>query len=447
MKKNKVKIAIIILSIIGTVSSIILISKVAGKSASYNNIILIAIDTLRADHLGCYGYHRNTSPHIDLLAKDSLLFEKTVAQNPWTLPSFASMFTSLYPSQHKVGLIEKKLAESYLTLAEILKGKGYYNIAFTGGAYLSKEFGLSQGFDVFEEFNRPSSNDIEEIISAAIEWLEKEKKEKFFMFIHSYQPHSPYWPPADYDIFYRNYTGRITGDLWKDVQIVFGELESKYKTIPSHDRERLISLYDGDILYTDVWIGRFIKTLKELNLYEESLIIFTSDHGEEFNEHGAWEHGHTLYKELLNVPLIIKFPNGAYKGVADKLAELIDIMPTILDFFKIKINHKIDGQSLLRKSGNNFAYSQAFPKPNLLSFQEGNIKIIFNFDKRSYEIFNLNDDPDEKNNIFTSEIVNFYKPKIKLYPQLELKKEAFQLNKKELSEEVVEKLRALGYIK
>jgi len=448
LKRNKIFYILYILSF-SIVIAFISKNSLFKNHKNYTNIILIAIDTLRADHLGCYGYPRTTSPNIDQLAHDSIIFENAFAQSPWTLPSFSSMFTSLYPSQHKAGLINKKLEDDYLTLAEILSQNGYYTIGFTGGAYLSKEFGLSQGFDIFYEYNSPQSNDIENVIQHAIKWLKEKRKDKFFLFVHSYQPHSPYWPPTDFDIFFKSYTGRITGDIWKDIGIVPEKLESRFKTLSKIDRDRLISLYDGDILYTDYWIGRLLTTLQDLGLYNNSLIIFTSDHGEEFNEHGAWEHGHSLYNELIHVPLILKLPGLKLRGTKSKrIAQLIDILPTICEIANLKINFSIQGESLLAKSSEkNIAYSQSFPVPNLLAVVEGDTKVIFNFDNAKCEIYNIEEDRYEKFNIFSEKKFEYYKLKLKIYPLLEIKKNIFSLDKSEVSEEIWEKLKQLGYIK
>jgi len=202
LKKSHITIVIAIVII----SVIILFSFINFKKKPFRyeeiNVILIAIDTLRADHLGCYGYNKQTSPHIDRLARDSILFKKTMSQNPWTLPSFASLFSSLYPSQHLAGLSRKSLENQFVTLPEILKEHGYYTIAFTGGGYLSEPFGFSQGFDSFNAFNPPIINgiippetihtDIKRVVKGAISWLlkTKEKKNSFY----SFTPMNPIHP-------------------------------------------------------------------------------------------------------------------------------------------------------------------------------------------------------------------------------------------------------------
>jgi arylsulfatase A-like enzyme len=425
------------------------------------NVILIAIDTLRADHLGCYGYKKQTSPYIDKLARDSILFKRTMAQNPWTLPSFASLFTSLYPSQHLAGLTIKSLENQFVTLPEILKEHGYYTIAFTGGGYLSESFGFSQGFDSFNAFNPPIVNgvvppetvhtDIKRVVKGAISWLLKSTEKKFFLFLHSYEPHSPYFPPSQYVYFFDGkYKGPITGDIWHDIGIIPGKLDSRFKAIPPRDLRRLISLYDAEIRYMDDQIGKLIRTLKYLNLYDKSLIIFTSDHGEEFFDHGAWEHGHSLYNELLYVPLIIKLPYSSKKGIEiSTVARLIDIMPTILHVLGIKKEYPFQGQSLLNSQKNRLAFAQSYPQPNLMAVQEDNLKLIINLDNKQMELYDLQSDPAETKNILSEKrfVAHNLIRYLSRYPLASPPSDEMSPDDLKLSLSLKEKLRSLGYLR
>ena len=462
MKKSHITIVIAIVII----SVIILFSFINFKKKPFRyeeiNVILIAIDTLRADHLGCYGYNKQTSPHIDRLARDSILFKKTMSQNPWTLPSFASLFSSLYPSQHLAGLSRKSLENQFVTLPEILKEHGYYTIAFTGGGYLSEPFGFSQGFDSFNAFNPPIINgiippetihtDIKRVVKGAISWLLKTKeKKKFFLFIHSYEPHSPYFPPSQYDYFFDGkYKGPITGDIWHDIGIIPGKLESRFKALPQKDLRRLISLYDAEIRYMDDQIGKLLKTLKYLNLYDKSLIIFTSDHGEEFFDHGAWEHGHSLYNELLHVPLIIKLPYSSKKEIETcTIARLIDITPTILHVLGIKKEYFFQGQSLLRSKEKRPGYAQSYPQPNLMAVQENNLKLIINLNNKEMELYDLQSDPAETKNIvsekhfLTHNLIRY----LSRYPLPTFSSDKLSPDEFKFSLSLKEKLRSLGYLR
>ncbi|HEX3035185.1 MAG TPA: sulfatase, partial [Thermodesulfobacteriota bacterium] len=240
------------------------------------NVILISIDTLRADHLSCYGYSRNTSPNIDRFAKDSVLFKNTIAQAPWTLPSHMSLFTSLYPSSHGVILKDRRLDNKHLTIAEILQNAGYETVAFTDDGYLSRKFGY-QGFDDFDDtsYYFHGSGGVETIYKKAVNWLRDSHPKPFFLFLHTYEVHAPFDPPPDYDIYSdKNYKGIVE---------VFGKSNDYYERIKPQmtlkDYHYVIDKYDGGIYYTDHFLGKLFKELKDLGLYDKSIIVITSDHG------------------------------------------------------------------------------------------------------------------------------------------------------------------------
>lgn len=325
------------------------------------NIILISIDTLRADHLGCYGYSKNTSPNIDRFAGENVLYKNAFAQAPYTLPSHASMFTSLYPNQH---LAVQALSEDHITMAEMLKVEGYATYAITGGGLVSERFGLMQGFDSVE-YNKDSGyiSEDREIHSKILTSLSllKDVKQPFFLFLHSYQVHVPYLHPKEYDIFYEGkYNGKITGDFIEDMkyqardELKNVDKQNSFKIIrffklSDENRKRMISHYDQGIYYTDTELQIFFDALKKAGMYEDSLIVLTSDHGDEFFEHGGWQHGHTLYNELIHVPMIIKYPGFMKQKPAeyDFTARLIDILPTMLDVIQVTTPYHLEGQSLV----------------------------------------------------------------------------------------------------
>jgi len=327
-------------------------------------IIWISIDALRAKNLGCYGYYRNTSPQIDAFAKDAVLYTFAISQSPYTSVSYASMFTGLNPNKH---MAFRKLDENYATIAEILSRFGYETVAFTGGGYFSEEYGLNQGFKEYHKF--PSDHtlkDIEWEITEAKKYLsnfkEKGGDEKLFLFIHTDQVHDPYTVPKEYKTTFltEDTLLSITNPALLDGNIrqYLGKNEerhyfNRYKTIPEKDKELFITFYDEGIFVTDVWIGGFLDFLKENGLYENSLIILNADHGQEFYEHGGWTHGTSVYGELIQVPLIIKYPKSEKTGVEeDRIARNVDIFPTILhDILKLDISLlTFDGVSLSMKT-------------------------------------------------------------------------------------------------
>jgi len=439
-------------------------------------VILISIDTLRADHLHCYGYERSTSANIDSLARDGVLFERVYAPSSWTLPSHVSLLTSLYCFNHQVETGLDRLSPELTTLADIFRKKGYYCAAFTGGGFLSTVYGYSRGFDLYRDdlggvFQQEGAA---QVARATLDWLRQNKELPFFLFIHTYQPHSPYACPYPYKARFLPENPK-----WGHLDLIgyLGGKQGIFKPLPQEERENIIALYDGEILYTDeVLIGRLLAALKELGLYERSMIIVTSDHGEEFYEHQSWGHGQDLYEESLRVPLIIKFPDGSPSAKRIRQpVRLIDIFPTIVDFLKLKTSDflaSLDGETLWplvqgkKQSGRESLAELAgsilnshLPRRTAL-FSQGKKLIIneefspealkfFSFpppDLPRLELFNLNRDPQERENLATQEpeVVRQFLRRLE-----ELYQAARRLEKKKarLTRRLKEELRALGYLK
>ncbi len=313
------------------------------------NVILISLDTLRWDRLGCYGYERETSPHIDALAEDCVQFSYCFAQSNWTLPSHVSMLTSLNSRRHQVYLAHEKMSPSLLTIADILRVHGFYNGGITGGGYVSEKFGFSKGFDDYkgERYVFHSENEAEELGFETVDWVEKNADKRFFLFLHTYQIHDPYYNhPGITDEF-------VEGEVsWQSMPIAsFLRNQDKKRKYEFSEKEQqdIVALYDGEIRYTDKYlIAPLLKKLKDLGLYDNTLIVLTSDHGEEFLDHGSWLHAHTLYNELIRVPLLIKYPRSKNKGKRiDTIVRSIDIVPTILEAAGIDPSpFDMDGKSL-----------------------------------------------------------------------------------------------------
>jgi len=263
------------------------------------SIILISIDTLRSDHLGLYGYAKEVSPFLDTMVSETAVFDRAIAQAPYTVTSHMTMMTSLWPRVHQILTHEyqERLSTKWLTIPQILKARGYMTAGFTGGGQVSAVYGFDRGMDVYDY--RGGRSEI--TFQKAIKWMTKTQGNPFFLFLHTYGPHMPYNPPPPYDtIFDPDYAGDVTKWTEENVQITDPELF-----------DRIVDLYDGEIRYVDSQIQHVIQFLKDADLYENTMIIITSDHGEEFMERGAMAyHSHTLYNELLLVPLIIKFPDG-----------------------------------------------------------------------------------------------------------------------------------------
>jgi arylsulfatase A-like enzyme len=423
------------------------------------NVILISMDTLRADHLGCYGYNRDTTPYIDALSKESVLFKQVVAQAPYTVSSHMSMFTSLYPSFHKVNLIRESTMNPRIeTLAELLYNKGYRTWAISGGGQMSSDYGLSEGFESYTEFTSPH-RDVWRKIQEIIGFIEREKNNNFFVFFHSYKPHAPYHPIAPYDtIFSPDYSGPISGSIEQIEQINSGELE-----VTPEDIEHLVALYDGDIREMDDQIAELFDFLKKEGLEKRTLVIFTSDHGEEFGEHGkVGVHSHTVYDELLLVPLILHLPDILPRGaVFENQVQSVDILPTILDLAGIELKGRsIHGKSLLplieseqQIENGRHAFSErlAADGHHFRSMRSSGYKYIMHEVKKrnfvDHLYFDLTSDPQEQNSLEMSpkQLRRVFNEILFLIEEGK-KVDPFRRGKT-IDKDTLETLKALGYIK
>lgn len=438
------------------------------------NVILISVDTLRADHLGCYGYDRDTSPHIDALAEDGIRFANAYASSSWTLPSHVSIMTSLHGVRHQVYHDDERMDPKLVTLAEHFQSRGYPCAAFTGGGFVSPAYGFAKGFDSYDVgsghvFNQDSADRVFRLVSP---WIDRHQDRSFFLFLHTYQPHSPYACPMPYKTMFLN-DESLFGHA--DLFYILGGQGNLYKPLPDAERQNLIDLYDGEIRYVDDrLIGPLVAQLKAQGLYDRTLIVFLSDHGEEFFDHGAWGHGHSLYDELLKVPLILKLPRSQHKGMSpDTIVSLVDVMPTLLDAMEWDIpRESLDGRSLfpvfegkeaedrmfLSDIGSNILRSHV---PKKIATNRGRIKLILNEEysledleffrfapprNGRVELFDLTADPAESRSLADGQpslandilrwINDFYAGARKA-----------QTRKARIDESVRDQLKALGYIR
>ena len=441
----------------------------AGKG---RKVILVSIDTLRADHLGCYGYGKNTTPNADALARDAALFENVYAPASWTLPAHVSLLTSLSSFRHGVNLENDMMDPAFPTLADVLRSNGFYCAAFTGGGFVGAVFGFSKGFDLYAQSENSLVDSAAMTLDAAARWIDDNRDKDFFLFLHTYQPHGPYVPPPPYDTMFLD-----PSPLWTMMDIggyVGGPL-GIFKPLPARERQNIVGLYDGEIRSTDDGlVGPLIEKLKSLSIYDETMIILTSDHGEEFFEHGSWEHGHALYDESLKVPLIVKFPDSKFRGKRlGSFVRLIDIMPTVMEVYGIGAKgFDLDGLSLLpvakgreKRDRPALAYLAAgvlgSPVPEKLAVTEGRRKVILNrpYGKESLaallyppppyaevEAFDLAADPKEITNT-VSRNAAFAGKLVALLQEVKDKAKARSGGKAEIDAETKQKLRALGYIR
>ena len=328
-------------------------------------MLLISIDTLRPDHLSCYGYPRKTSPNIDQLAAEGALFQNHIASSSWTLPSHAAIFTSLPDSLHGCTDSDKTLAPSATTLAERFQTAGYATAGFVAAPYLHPAFGFSQGFEryvdcssyagriankspsefgmdkeVMLESHRDVSND--RVYGAVKEWMDDRPDKPFFLFVHLFDVHFDFIPPPPYDRqFDPDYQGWVTGrDFFFDDRIG--------PEMNGRDFQHLIALYDGEIAWTDSVVGRLREELARGQILDSTVIAVTSDHGTEFFEHGQKGHRKTLYDEVIKTPLVVRYPAKLRGGrrIVDQ-SRGIDVGPTLLDLAGVPLPNDVIGQTLV----------------------------------------------------------------------------------------------------
>lgn len=385
------------------------------------NVILILLDSVRADHLSCYGYHRKTSSAIDQLAKEGILFRQAISQATWSLPAQCSIFTAKYVPAHGVDDIHKKLSNSELTLAEILKIYGYKTAAFTGGFWVGSIFNLGQGFDVYDD--KLTFGKLRDTVPLAISWLEKNKGNRFFLLLQGFDGHSPFNLPKSYEEMYTNpnYNG-IFKTLTIDHRIgdrLFGYtffLDYDYKKkvkITDRDIDYIIARYDASITYGDGYIGQFLKKIKEFGLEDNTIVILTSYHGTPLFEHGIIlrrKHG-SCAEGVIHIPLIIRHPGlNKMNREIDNMVQQIDFMPTILDFLGIPINHQAQGSSLIPliegKAGsgfNKYVYSTGHNEMVIKTKTWKLIDVCPQTGREALELYNLQKDPAEQNNLIRKE--------------------------------------------
>ncbi len=376
------------------------------RPSARTNVIVIVVDTLRADHLGCHGYRRDITPNIDALARDGLHFRNAISAAPWTLPSVASLLTSQYPSVLGVRDRINRIDDRFSPLAELLRQNGYATHGIVSVDMLSGSLGLSRGFDTYDESNYFGRQGITSptVFQKAITYLRRQHEKPFFLFVHTFDPHYNYILHDEFD-FFPTYKGQLTSNY------PIEELWGKLSELTEEDVAYLVALYDSEIAFTDRHFGRLLANLQELGRYEDSIIIFTADHGEEFMERGWVGHSITLHQEQIHVPLIIKLP-GCRARVIDTPVGLIDIMPTLLRYLEIEPPVALEGEAYdltsqavlpARPIFSETFHSQVQRPGPLQPVGFGSVilqdhKLIYNAIDNSRQVYDLATDPGERNN-------------------------------------------------
>jgi arylsulfatase A-like enzyme len=455
------------------------------------NILLIVVDTLRSDFISAYGFPHSITPNIDELAREGVLYENAISASPWTTPSHASLFTGQYPSRNGVDGRNILLDPASKTLAAELSRNGFQTAGFINNVYIRRQTGLGRGFQQYEEFwgrnecssimllvellrekfNPREDTGAMETRNAINDWLHHDwtTRHPFFLFVHLMEPHAPYGTPASkvQKFLPPGVTPQQAAKVNQDPEIfISGKLK-----MTARDFEILTALYQNDINYVDSVIGGIIQDFKQRNLLDNTLVIFTSDHGEHFGDHGLMSHELSLYDVLLHVPLIIRFPNRHYSGTRIKeTVQTIDIFPSIMRFLKSESKLDIQGFSLLpdlfERKNHPYAFSEynnlraadkmerRFPdlpparlwnKKVLKSVRDAHWKFIWASDG-TRELYSIQDDPYEKNNLSQSNPDEVKKLQAVLGKwSTSFKPSSFYQNE-EISREALDELRSLGYV-
>ncbi len=424
------------------------------------NLLVYLVDTLRADRLGCYGYARPTSPHLDAFAKEAIVFERAFAQSSWTKASVASIFAGIWPRAHGIDSPEDGFAATLETLPELLQDSGYRTSAVTTNAYISPEAGFARGFDQFVYLpNFPNRSN--HVHRKAVQWLDnylqEEDRAPFFLYLHTIDPHAPYAPPQ-----------LERQRLAPNVPAKFGSVRSirrlaaKGRTPRREEVQNLSDLYDGEIAANDRQFGRLLHALRQRDLYRETLIVFLSDHGEAFREHGVFGHGWDLYRETLQIPLLIKPPGESRPGSRTaSTAQHLDLLPTLLTAAGLEPSVDLPGRDLLappppqaegeplladrRRAFSFLRYAGRTGASLVQGDWHLSEPITHSFGHRT-ELFDLRADPLEQHDLFARNPVLGGYLRSQLRAKLSTAENLSAPPQTEIDEETRAGLRALGYI-
>jgi arylsulfatase A-like enzyme len=410
------------------------------------DVVLVSVDTLRADRLGCYGNPRPVSPAIDRFRSGAVLFETALAHASSTLSSHASMLTSLPPTAHGASFaLRRRLPDEAVTLAEVLRDAGYRTIALTASGQLAPVFGLGQGFEVYRaRVEKHEAGAFWPRVGAGLSYLAEPDPRPLFLFLHTYETHHPYTPErALLDELDPGYAGglghRVPVELLRQVNA--GQV-----VLDAADRRRVERAYEAEIRSVDRAFGRLVEGLAAAGRLDDAVVVLTSDHGEEFGEHGSlgW-HSHTLYEELLRVPLVVRLPRGEGAGrTVSSPVRLIDLAPTLLDAAGVPAPPQFAGRSLLPLARG--ATPRELPAVASLDAEHAASHAIRWQRWKLYDgrLFDLARDPGETTDRATAEAAR--RAELERLLAAVLADRAAGGPAAELDEAAVQELRALGYL-
>lgn len=416
-------------------------------------VIIIDIDTLRADHLGCYGYERDTSPNIDALSTEGVLFEWAFSQAPNTPPSQASIFTSLYPSTHGRIRDEEVLPDSVITLAELFKDAGYATGAFVDGGLMAAEFGLGQGFDIYDD----EAGGLAKIDGKARTWIREQGDQPFLLLVHTYDVHSPYeQTPEPYHSFFLEGLEEPSEDFrenmtWRMEQRRQSQYSENPQRLSPVEVEYARAVYDGGIREMDTWFGGFMEFLRLEDLYDRAIVVLISDHGDAFEEHNTVFH-ERLYSPVTRIPLLIRFPGGEVRQVVKSAVESIDLMPTLLASVGIEAPDTLQGQSLLpllsdAGAHRELAVSESPFFGRRVALTTAEYRLFYTEHGAPSELYSYREDPLEQKDLAAEhpEVVEQLEKGVKSWQELATA-ERHAAEVARMKDSTIEQLKALGYL-
>jgi arylsulfatase A-like enzyme len=420
------------------------------------NVIVISVDTLRADRLGCYGHELPTSPNIDAFARQGVVFEDASSTSPWTLPAHASLLSGLYPPRHGVRTIGRVLSADLPTLASILRSQGFVTRAVANLRALQQTHQLLSSFDSVEivPTDQSETGAARSVTRAATSWLAPRRDERTLLFVHYYDVHSDYRSRPSYERVFTERAHDRQGSTDQLLAITAGA------RVPLAEIETLSRLYDAGIRQLDEELGRFFAWLDEHDRLNDTLIVLTSDHGEEFFDHGpegtprttGVSHGHSLYQELLRVPLMLRGPGVPARGRVTSPVSLVDVVSTVLDTLGLEAPNGLDGESLqplfdgrtvLGERPMFFETSRSLRTPTLEGVRRGSHKLVLDVSTGERALYDLAADPGETRDLSAE------RPEIAARLEEDLRwiqDQRRRAETRELSDEAKERLRALGYL-
>ncbi|MFT5284124.1 MAG: arylsulfatase A-like enzyme [Planctomycetota bacterium] len=421
------------------------------------NVLLYVSDTLRADSLACYGNAIVETPHLDQLASEGVLYEQAFAPSSWTRASMGSILSGTMPAVHGAEGRYDLLDESVVLISEILGSQGYDTAGITTNRNVGSFFGFDQGFEAggFIELYEPSTKNMvmvaelvtraDDVTRAAIDWLEQ-ASEPFCLIVHTIDPHSPYTPPEEWDRYGDGIASSATG--------THEDLFALGKKHTQADVERILSLYYGEIAFNDAAIGELLDWLKQRGMYDRTITVFTSDHGEEFWELGERGHGKTVNEKSLHVPLLVRFPSKLEATRTSDFVSTVDILPTILELANAEAPEWLRGASLVGSARKEIFASCLLGNRELLSLRGERWKLVKNLKQNSVALYDLHQKQGEGRDVARQHQSKARELNARVEQlMLEHRQERLQLHGTkavqevgELPDEVDEDLRKMGYL-